>query len=278
MCEEDLEDIEVELFVHAVRRRFGYDFSQYADASLKRRVFNLMRRQKSASISELLGWVLRGDGAKQQILSSLSVPVTEMFRDPEMFRFLREKVTPALSESPCVNVWQAGSATGEEAYSMAILLQEEGLGERSQIYSTDINDDALEVADAGIYPEENLSVYASNYLAAGGRKTLEAYCTVLYGRAKLNESLRRMTFFSHHNLVADGCFSMFHIILCRNVLIYFDAELQARVLDLFRRSLRPGGFLVLGSHESIRDPAHAACFEQLDSDHQVYRLMDTPQA
>lgn len=278
MREQDLEDIELELFVHAVRRRFGYDFSQYADASLKRRVLNLMRSQNSESISEILNWVLRGDGARQQILSRLSVPVTEMFRDPEMFRFLRKQVIPALSECPCVNVWQAGSATGEEAYSMAILLQEEGLGKRSQIYSTDINEEALEVADAGIYPEENLPEYSSNYLAAGGRKTLDAYCTVLYGRAKLTESLRRMTFFSQHNLVADGCFSLFQIILCRNVLIYFDAELQVRVVDLFRRSLRPGGFLVLGSHESIRDPAQAACFEQLDSGYPVYRLKDAPQA
>lgn len=274
MREEDLEEIEIELFLHAVRERFGYDFSNYADASLKRRVFNLVRKREAANISELFNWVLRGDGALEQILSSLSVPVTEMFRDPTMFLFLRKNVLPTLSTFPRLNIWQAGSATGEEAYSVAILLQEEGLGERSQIYATDINETALGIAEAGVYPEENLGVYARNYSFSGGRKTLEDYCTVLYGRAKLNESLRRMAYFSHHNLVADGCFNTFQLILCRNVLIYFDTELQARVIDLFRRSLQPGGFLVLGSRESIRDQALRGCFEQLDPAHQVYRLID----
>lgn len=274
MREEELEDIEIDLFLHAVRERFGYDFSNYAKASLKRRVVTLAHRRGASSISELLDWVLRGDRAMERILATLSVPVTEMFRDPETFLFLRKNVIPTLSTFPRLNIWQAGSATGEEAYSVAIMLQEEGRSERSQIYSTDINEVALGIADEGIYPEEKLAEYARNYAAGGGKKVMRDYCTVLYGRAKLDESLRRMVYFSQHNLVADGCFNTFQMILCRNVLIYFNSELQTRVLDLFRRSLQPGGFLVLGNRESIHDPDLQDCYEQMDSDHQVFRLTE----
>lgn len=274
MREEELEDIELALFLHAVRERFGYDFSGYAPGSLKRRVHALARRQGASNISEIFSWILRGESALKTILASLSVPVTDLFRDPDTFLFLREQVISTLSPSSHLNVWQAGSATGEEAYSIAILLQEEGHGERCHIYSTDINEVALGVAEDGIYPEEKLAEYAHNYRASGGKTALTDYCTVLYGRAKLNESLRRMVHFSQHNLASDGCFNTFQMIFCRNVLIYFDAELQSRVLNLFRRSLEPGGFLVLGDQESIHDPELKSCFEQLKPAHQVFRLIE----
>lgn len=271
MDEVELEEIEIELFLAAVRERYGYDFSAYSPASLHRRIHTLRESRGLQNIGQLVPWVLRGPDSLDEILFRLSVPVTEMFRDPEVFRFLREKVVPELATFPQINIWQAGCATGEETYSLAILLQEEGLAERYRIYGTDINDRAIKVAEEGVYPLQKMKEFAQNYQKSGGRGSLGDYFHGRYGYAKLHAKIRRHVYFSHHNLVADGSFNAFQLIVCRNVLIYFGLDLQLRVIDLFRQSLVRGGILCLGTKESLRDPQAERQFEKMGDAQRIYR-------
>ncbi|SFS07542.1 chemotaxis protein methyltransferase CheR [Dyella sp. OK004] len=267
-----LEDIEVELFVRALQLGHGYDFSQYSPASLKRRVLQLVQTQQTGTISELTARLLHEAGFLQTVLEGLSVPVSEMFRDPDVFRTLREQVFPLLASYPQINIWQAGCAHGQEVYSLAILLEEAGLYERTQIYATDFNESALRHAQEGIYPAKEAQLWSRNYLAAGGSHTLADYYSARYELIKLDQRLRRNVIFANHNLVTDEVFCEAHLVLCRNVLIYFSDPLQDRTLALFRDSLVRGGFLCLGTRESLDFAPSAADFVPVDTGLRIYRL------
>lgn len=244
-------EIEVQLFIDMLRRRYGYDFSHYAMASLRRRIAALCQPLGVSRIADLIPLVLHDETLLKRVLAGLSVPVTEMFRDPEVFLHLRREVVPHLQSHPRINIWQVGCATGEEAYSLAILLREEGLSHRARIFSTDINDEALEKAEEGIFPAERIKDYTHNYFKAGGTRSLSDYYHAHYDLVKMDASLKSNILFTHHNVVSDGVFSEMQLILCRNVLIYFDRQLQGRVQGLFRDSLARGGFLCLGLKESL---------------------------
>lgn len=266
------EDIELELFLRAIQQRHGYDFSGYATASLKRRLQSVVQNGGYDNLSELTGRMLRDAGLVPQIVAGLSVPVSEMFRDPSVFALLREEVFPVLSSYPRINIWQAGCAHGEEIYSLAILLEEAGLYDRSQIYATDFSDAALAQAQEGIYAAKSARTYSENYLAAGGQRTLADYYHARYERIKIDEALKRNIHFANHNLAADGVFCEAHLILCRNVLIYFANALQNQVLGLFRDSLVRGGFLCLGNRESLDFAPAANAFKAVNAKARIYRL------
>jgi len=272
MIPDEIQDIEVRLFLEALRQRHGYDFRHYARASMRRRLSAFARSLGYSSLSGLIPRVLHEDDFLPLILASLSVPVTSMFRDPEVFLTLRRKVLPVLESYPRIAIWQAGCATGEEAYSLAILLKEEGLLAKTQIFATDINDSALAKAEEGIYSAETVSESCtSSYHAAGGTGSLEDHLHVAYGFAKFNDDLRSRIVFAHHNLVADGIFCEVHMVVCRNVLIYFDRVLQKQVLSLFSDALVRGGFLCLGTRESLNRTDSADSFRPVDENSRIFR-------
>jgi chemotaxis protein methyltransferase CheR len=263
--------IEMDLVLEALARRHGYDFRGYARASLKRRISALAHRLGCATIADLVPKVLHEDSLLPEILVGLSVPVTEMFRDPPVFKAIRHSLAPMLATYPRLNIWQAGCATGEEVYSLAILLEEEGLLHKAQIYATDINDIALAKAEDGIYPVKQIEKYAENYHKAGGAKDLLSYFSLGYGFAKINAAIKDHISFAHHNLVSDGVFCEVNLVVCRNVLIYFDRHLQDRVLGLFEASLSRGGFLCLGTKENISFSSSASHFAPVDAALRLYK-------
>lgn len=265
------EEREFQEFVQTLKARHGYDFSEYAPASFKRRLRALQQRCGAPSIGALSRRVAEEPGFLRQVLAGLSVPVSEMFRDPWVFQALRSEVLPLLASYPRIQIWQAGCAHGEEVYSLAILLQEEGLYDKSQIYATDFNDVALEEAAEGIYPAAHARLFAENYLRAGGRRSLSHYFHSRYQRIKFDESLKRNITFASHNLGTDGVFAEVQLVLCRNVLIYFNDALQDRVLQLFRDSLVHKGFLCLGTKESLARTAVEKDFEVLDASARLFR-------
>jgi len=267
----DVEDIEIELFVHGLQLRHGYDFSGYARASLRRRVRQLVARGRHGSVGELTQRMLREPALLRTIIASLSVPVSEMFRDPAVFRALREQVLPRLASHPRINIWQAGCAHGEEVYSLAILLTELQLIDRCRIYATDFSDIALDYARRAIYPLRDARSYSENYLAAGGTASLSDYYLADDHYIKLDGRLQQRISFMQHNLAGDGVFCEAHLVLCRNVLIYFGRPLQDRVLGLFRDSLVRGGVLCLGSRESIDMDRHGDDFELLLPEQRILR-------
>lgn len=269
--ELELEAIELGLFVTALQQRHGYDFSQYAPASLKRRVRHLVQAHGTRTISALTSRLLHEADFLQPVLEGLSVPVSDMFRDPPVFQALREKVLPLLASYPRINIWQAGCAHGQEVYSLAILLEEAGLYERSQIYATDFNQAALQRAQEGIYPAKDAQSWSRNYQAAGGTHSLADYYSARYDFIKLDQRLRRNVIFANHNLVTDKVFCEAHLVLCRNVLIYFSNPLQERALGLFRDSLVRGGFLCLGLRESMDFAPTATDFSTVDDVLRLYR-------
>lgn len=272
MARPDPDDVELELFIRALQLRHGYDFGGYARASLKRRVHSVAMARQCKTIGELTTRVIHDDSLLPSVIAGLSVPVSEMFRNPSVFKALVAEVFPVLASYPHINIWQAGCARGEEIYTLAILLDEAGLYERSQIYATDFNDTALAQAQEGIFPVAEARTWSENYLAAGGQHSLSDYWHARYEHLKLDERLKRNITFANHNLVADGVFCEAHLILCRNVLIYFTNELQDRVLGLFRHSLVRGGYLVLGNKESIAFAPSAAEFNVLNARARIYRL------
>lgn len=271
MHASDRQDVEIELFQHALRLRHGYDFSGYAPASFKRRVLALQAAVEAPSVSRLTERLLHEDGFIREVIAKLSVPVSEMFRDPRTFRQLREEVMPRLATWPAINVWQAGCAHGEEVYSLAIVLRECGLYERAHIFATDFSDEALRRAEEGVYPLHEARLYSDNYLKSGGPGTLSDWFTARYNRIKLDESLRARVTFANHNLVSDGVFGEMQLVVCRNVLIYFGDELQERALGLFRDSLVHGGFLCLGSKETLAHTGVVGDFERLGREGSIYR-------
>lgn len=267
----DTERIEISLLLEGIYRQYGFDFRTYAYSSIRRRIWKRIEAERLASVSALQERVLHDRATMERLLHDLSVNVTAMFRDPEFYVTFREKVVPHLRTYPFVRIWHAGCATGEEAYSTAILLHEEGLLDRTRIYATDMNELALQRAKEGIFPLDRMQEYTQNYQRAGGTASFSEYYTAMYGGAQLTRQLLRNIVFSQHNLVTDRSFAEFHVVLCRNVLIYFDRTLQARVHALLFDSLATFGVLALGSKESLRFSAFEPCYEVLDGSAKLYR-------
>lgn len=269
--EDDLEELELDLLLTGVARRWGYDFRGYSPASLRRRVRKAMASEGARSLSALQERVLHRPEALQRFISALSVNVTGMFRDPQVYRALRKQVLPMLRTYPFVRVWHAGCSTGEEVYSMAILLQEEGLLDRCRIYATDLSDELLQRARRGVFPLRDMKEYTAAYHRAGGKRDFSAYYRADNENAILREELRRHVVFSQHNLVSDGSFNEFHLILCRNVIIYFSEDLRARVHRLLYDSLVNFGVLALGVKETMRYTPFADRYEPLVESLGLYR-------
>ena len=262
----DLERIEVELLLEGVYRHYGFDFRSYAFASIRRRLWKRMESEGLTSVSALQDRVLHEPEMMEKLLLDLSINVTAMFRDPAFYVAFREKVVPLLRTYPFIRIWHAGCSTGEEVYSMAILLREEGLYDRARIYATDINEVVLQRAKAGIFPIDRMQEYTDNYIRAGGKRSFSEYYTAKYGGALFDQTLTRNVVFSQHNLVTDKSFSEFNVILCRNVLIYFDKDLQSKVHELFYDSLAMFGIICLGSKETLRFMSNERCYEQVSSE------------
>ena len=268
---DGIEDIEINLLLEAVFMRYGHDFRNYALSSIERRIRNFLPKSGCRTISEMISRVLHDEDFFRQLLQAFSITVTGLFRDPPVFRSLREHVVPILRTYPTFKVWIAGCATGEEAYSFAILLMEEGIYERATIYATDFNDEALAKAKEGIYPIDYIKKFTSNYHEAGGVMPFSSYYHARYNAIAMNRSLKENITFANHNLVTDSVFGEMHLIICRNVFIYFDLKLQDRVLNLFQESLVYGGYLCLGISEDLRFSAVREKFEKVDEDTRVFR-------
>lgn len=256
--------------LESIRYTYGYDFTEYAEASVKRRIDHFMVTNKFGSIKDLGRTLLKEDGFFEQFVQEITVNVTEMFRDPLFYKSLQENIIERLATYPFIKIWIAGSSTGEEVYSLAIFLKEKGLLERSVIYATDINQKALATAREGIYPIRNMKTYSENYIKAGGRYSLSDYYVAKYDSVLLHRSLKQNIVFAAHNLVADKSFNEFQLILCRNVLIYFNQALQNKVIDLFYESLCPLGFLALGNKESLLFSDKKTKFETLDRKERIF--------
>lgn len=264
-------DIELRMLVEAVYLKYNYDFRDYTGASQKRRVLAAMRAMECDTVSALQARVMHEPSAFARLLQFLTIPVTEMFRDPEYYLAVREHVVPFLKTYPSLKIWVAGCSTGEEVYSLAILLQEEGLLERSLIYATDINPESLDAARRGVMPLERMRLYTENYQKAGGTRAFSDYYTAAYGGALFERSLVDNVTFADHSLATDSVFAETHFISCRNVMIYFNRRLQNRVLGLFHESLVHRGFLGLGSKESIDFSSYAQRFEPLARRERIFR-------
>ncbi len=267
-----IENIEIELLLEAVFLRYGYDFRNYAKATIKRRVENFMKEHLPGKhISALIQEVLYNQQLYQQLMYNFSITVTEMFRDPEFYLSLRKNVIPYLKTYPYIKIWHAGCATGEEVYSLAILLKEENLYERATIFATDYNDIALQKAKSGIYELDNIKTFTSNYQKAGGKNSFSQYYYAEYDSVIIDKTLKERITFANHNLVTDSVFSEVHMIFCRNVLIYFDPKLQQRVLNLFFQSLIHNGFLCLGTKESLQFSDAKENFGIIDKTNKIFR-------
>ncbi|MFZ3140269.1 CheR family methyltransferase [Polaromonas sp.] len=266
-------DIDLQLLMEAIYLRYSYDFRDYSGASQKRRVLYALTQLDCPTIAELQSQVLHDPGVFQQVLQYLTIPVSEMFRDPGFFLALRQQVTPYLRTYASIKVWIAGCSTGEEVYSLAILLREEGLLERSLIYATDINPASLDKARQGIFPLGSIRGYTANYQQSGGRQAFADYYTAAYDAAIFDKSLRENITFADHSLATDSVFSETQLVLCRNVLIYFNKKLQDRALGLFHESLGHRGFLCLGSKESIAFSSYATHFEPLARAERIFRKL-----
>jgi len=264
-------EIERQLLIDAIFLKYHYDFRAYAGASMKRRLNAAMAHFGCATLSQLQDRVLHEPALFPQLLDFLTVQVSEMFRDPAYFLALRESVVPLLRTYPSLKVWVAGCSAGEEAYSIAILLREEGLLERTLIYATDINPHALKMAEAGIYDIDRFPGFTENHRRSGARSSLSDHYSAAYGRAAIDKSLKKHIVFSDHSLATDSVFAEVHLVSCRNVLIYFDRALQDRAVGLFAGSLCRQGFLGIGSKESIRFTAQANAFDELVPSERIYR-------
>lgn len=258
-----VKDEEVEYLIKDVYEMYGYDFSEYSRASFKRRVNRICLIDRFTSFAELRYTILNDPEYLTRFVEEITVNVTEMFRDPHFFKALREKILPQLGTYPLIRIWVAGCSTGEEAYSMAILLKEANLYHKSLIYGTDLNPSVLETARSGVFPLQQMKLYSENYILSGGKKDFSDYYTANYDSVKFDKSLKEKLILSTHNLVSDSSFNSFQLIICRNVLIYFDRDLQERVFKLFDNSLENLGYLALGSKETLR-------FSKLDKNyHQI---------
>jgi chemotaxis protein methyltransferase CheR len=269
--EPELEEIELELLLEGVYRRYGFDFREYAPASLRRRVRRRMHGEHVDSVSALQALVLHDPAVMERLLLDLSINVTAMFRDPGFYAAVRELVVPQLRTYPFARIWVAGCSTGEEVYSLAILLAEEGLADRVRIYATDINETVVEQARLGVFPLDKMREYTQNYIRAGGKTAFSEYYVARYDGAQFTRSLVENVVFAQHNLATDAAFNEFHVIVCRNVMIYFDKPLQEHVHRLFHESLVTFGVLALGQKETIRFSPHESGYEVLDEHEKLYR-------
>ncbi len=267
----DIEELELHLLVEAIHKQYGYDFRNYARASLKRRILQRMQVEEIPHILEMTHQLLQDRGLLEKVLQDLSIQVTAMFRDPSFYRKLREEVIPYLRSYPSLRIWIAGCSSGEEPYSLAILLEEEDLYGRSRIYATDFNPKVLEVAEKGIYPMSQIQEYTKNYQEAGGKAAFSDYYTARYESVLLDPRLKNHLVFSSHNLVSDQVFNEMHLITCRNVLIYFNPTLQNRVVGLFHDSLIEEGFLGLGNKESLHGLEWQNTFETINAKEKIFR-------
>jgi chemotaxis protein methyltransferase CheR len=268
---EHLEKLEMELLLQGLYSWCGYDFRNYAYNSIRRRVWHRVHAEKLSSITGLLEKVLHDSSCLQRLIADFSINVTEMFRDPTFFLSFREKVVPLLRTYPSIRIWHAGCSTGEEVYSMAMLLHEEGLYEKTKIYATDINADVLKTAKEGIFPIESMKKYTSNYIKAGGINAFSDYYQVTNNGVKFHSFLTQNVVFAQHNLVTDHSFNEFHVILCRNVLIYFNKELQEKVHNLFYESLGMFGVLGLGDKETITFTKNSGSYEAISKTQKLYK-------
>jgi chemotaxis protein methyltransferase CheR len=267
----ELEQIETEILLEAIHRRYGFDFREYAPASLKRRLWRRIDAEGLSSVSGLQERVLHDPACMERLLLDLSINVTAMFRDPRFYLAFRQKVVPLLRTYPFARIWVAGCSTGEEVFSLAILLAEDNLRERTRIYATDINEAVLERARAGVFQLEKMKEYTANYIRAGGTRAFSEYYVAGYDGAQFQRSLVDNVVFAQHNLVSDRSFNEFNVIVCRNVMIYFDRPLQDRVHALFYESLAPFGVLGLGQRESIRFTPYEDRYETLAEQERLYR-------
>ena len=271
MPDPELERLEVELLLEAVHRRYGFDFREYAQASLKRRLYRRMDAEGLSTISQLQHKLLHDPPCMERLLLDLSINVTAMFRDPSFYSAFREKVVPLLRTYPFTRIWCAGCSTGEEVYSLAILLHEEGLYDHTRIYATDINENVLATAREGVFPLDKMKQYTQNYMRGGGTREFSDYYIAAYDSVRFSRLLTENVVFAQHNLAMDRSFNEFNVILCRNVMIYFDRSLQDRVHELFCESLETFGILGLGHKESITFTRFADRYEELDADERIYR-------
>ncbi len=271
MKPNDIEKIEVDLLLESIFRRYGYDFRSYARASIDRRIRQFLSSKRIQVISELIPRLLHEEETFSELVQYFSIPVTEMFRDPFVYWAIRDKVVSLLKTYPFVRIWHAGCASGEEVYSLAIVLAEEGLYNRATVFATDFNDYALERAREGIYTADRVKEFTRNYQEAGGTGSFSEYYHARYDSAVMNAALKKRLTFASHNLVTDHVFSEMHLVFCRNVLIYFNRELQNRALRLFTDSLIRGGFLCLGTKEDLQFSEVADEYEVVDHKARIYR-------
>ena len=271
MKPEEIENIEIQALLEAIFLRYGYDFRLYEYSSVKRRIIHRRNLLRLKNISEMIPMVIYDKTYFNQFLLDMSVTVTEMFRNPHFFKTIREKIIPVLKTYPFANIWLAGCATGEEAYSLAIILKEEGFYDKVQMYATDFNNNSLETAKKGIYALADFKKYTSNYNKTGGQASLSDYYTAKYKSVKFHESIKKNIIFSNHNLVTDSVFASMHLIICRNVLIYFNKELKNRVLSLFNESLNRSGFLCFGDSESIDFTPYSKEYEIVLKNEKIYK-------
>jgi len=265
-------EIEVELLLDAIFKKYHYDFRGYAMASMRRRVTSALTHFRTPNVASLQDMVLHDAKMFPELLRFLTVQVSDLFRDPSYFKAIRDKVVPYLHTYPSLKLWVAGCSTGEEAYSLAILLAEEGLLDRTLIYATDINQESLRIAEEGVYDSARFSQFSANYIAAGGRASLSDYYTARYSGALLDRGLKKSILFSDHSLATDNAFAEVELVSCRNVLIYFDRPLQNRAIGVLRDSLCRRGFLGLGHRETLRFSAHANAFVEIVPNDRIYQL------
>src|SRR5499426_530723 len=268
---KSVEDIELELLLEGIFCQYGFDFRNYALSSLRRRVLNFMRNENIGTISLLQDRILHDHLWLERFLYALSVNVSAMFRDPHFYRTFRKEVVPLLRTYPFIRIWLAGVSMGEEVYSLSILLHEEGIYDRCRIYATDMNDAVLKKAKEGIYPLDLMQTYTNNYIKAGGTQAFSDYYTAAYDRVILKSWLKDNVVFAQHNLASDSSFNEFQVILCRNVMIYFNSALQAHVHHLLHESLVMFGVLGLGAKETLKLSPHAPLYEEVDHASRLYR-------
>ncbi|MBM7568660.1 chemotaxis protein methyltransferase CheR [Paenibacillus sacheonensis] len=265
------EQVEINLLLEGLYQLYGYDFRNYAFSSIRRRIWHRVNAERLPTITSLTERVLHDRTVMNRLLADLTIHVTEMFRDPEVFKAFRERVVPLLRTYPFIRVWHAGCSTGEEVYSMAILLKEEGLYDKTRIYATDMNERVLETAREGVFPLERMQIFTRNYIEAGGKESFSNYYTAKYDSVLFQSELKSNIVFAQHNLVTDRSFNEFNVIFCRNVMIYFNKELQNHVHGLLFDSLSTFGILALGTKESINFTRHAKAYEELDAHSRLYR-------
>jgi chemotaxis protein methyltransferase CheR len=267
------ERIEIGLLLEGIYQQYGYDFRNYTLSSIRRRIWHRIQTDGLTTISSLQEKVLHDQRMMEKLFHDFSINVTEMFRDPEFFLTFRKKVIPLIKNYPYVRIWHAGCASGEEVFSMAILLHEEGIYHKTRIYATDMNENILQRAKKGVIPLRYMQAYTNNYVRSGGTSAFSEYYTAKDNHVCLNPFLIKNIVFAQHNLVTDGSFNEFHVIICRNVMIYFNRSLQERVYQLFYDSLSTPGFLGLGSKEAIQFTTQANRYEEVTSNEKIYRKM-----